>query len=314
MKIIIMEPLGISQDDLQVLINNLGDEVIAYDSKTTDPNEQIKRAKDADVLIIANTPLTGEVIDACPNLKMISVAFVGVDHVDLEVCKARNIVISNAAEYCTHAVAELALGLTLSVLRNIPRCDNRTRSLNTKDGLIGHELYKKTFGVVGTGAIGIKTAQLAHAFGCKVLAYSRTEKQELLTIGVTYLSLEELLQQSDIVSLHTPLTEATKNLINQEKLDLMKTTSILINTARGPIVDNGYLSTCLSEGRLAGAGIDVFDIEPPLRREDTLINNENAVLTPHIAYATHESILRRARIVFDNITAYKNNSPQNVMN
>jgi D-3-phosphoglycerate dehydrogenase len=245
---------------------------------------------------------------------MISVAFVGVDHVDMKTCKKRNILVSNAADYCTHAVAELAIGLTLSVLRNIPRCDERTRKYQTKDGLIGNELYGKTFGVLGTGAIGIKTALLAKAFGCHVIAYSRTEKQSLKDQGITYVSLDELLRTSDILSLHTPLTDQTKGLIDKEALDKMKPTSILINTARGPIVDNKHLSDCLRNKKIAGAGIDVFDIEPPLTTNDVLTTNENTVLTPHVAYATKESIFRRANIVFENIKKWSEGTPQNVMN
>lgn len=315
MKIVIMEPLGISQDNLNQLMSALeGHEFTTYDHKTIDIHEQINRAKDADILMIANTPLPGEVIRSCNKLKMISVAFVGVDHVDADACKEKNILISNAAEYCTHAVAELAIGLTLSVLRNIPRCDLRTRQLSTKEGLVGHELYGKTFGIIGTGAIGIKTAQLTLAFGCKVLAYSRSQKQSLIDMGVSYVSFEELLKESDILSLHTPLTQGTRGMIDKTALDMMKETAILINTARGPIVDNKYLSECLSDGRLAGAGIDVFDIEPPLLEDEMLIKNETAVLTPHVAYATYESILRRASIVFDNVKMWLENKPQNVMN
>lgn len=314
MKIVIMEPLGIGQENLNSLMAETDHDFTVYDSKTTDTNEQIKRAKDADVLIIANTPLSGEVIRACDNLKFISVAFVGVDHVNLEACKEKDIMVCNAAEYCTHAVAELAIGLTLSVLRNIPRCDVATRKLGVKDGLVGHELYGKTFGIIGTGAIGIRTAEIAKAFGCKVIAYSRSEKEEVKAMGIEYQSLEALLQASDIVSLHTPLTPNTKGLINNHAIDLMKSSAVLINTARGPIVDNKYLAQALKEGKISGAGIDVFDIEPPLLEDEALIHEPTAVLTPHVAYATFESIFRRAFIVFDNIQKWLDGEPQNVMN
>jgi len=314
MNIVILEPLGISDDALNIILEPLKHHnITVYDQKTAQINELTERSNEADVLVIANNPLPGEVIRACPNLKMISVAFVGVDHIDLDVCKEKNITISNAAGYCNHAVAELAIGLTLSVLRNIPRCDAVTRWLKTKDGLVGNELYKKTFGIIGTGAIGIQTALIAKAFGCKVVAYSRTIRQDVLDLGIEYLEFDDLLSQSDIVSLHTPLTNNTRNLIDHRAINLMKSSAILINTARGPIVDNAYLSKCLTEGRLAGAGIDVFDIEPPLNTKQQLIQNNTAVLTPHVAYATHESILRRASIVIDNITDWIDNKPQNVM-
>ncbi len=311
MNIAILEPLGVTKETLDDLLQKLnGHEIAVYDEKTTDTNELIRRAKDADVIVIANNPLRREVIEACKKLKMISVAFVGIDHIDQDACKKQNITISNAADYCTFAVSELAIGLTIAVLRNIPRCDTRARAKKTKDGLVGNELYAKTFGVVGTGAIGIQTARVVAAFGCRVIGYSRSEKEAFAAIG-EYVSLEILMSESDVVSLHTPLTTKTKNLIDRKMLDLMKPSAILINTARGPVVDNAYLHEQLKSGRIAGAGIDVFDVEPPLRDEDTLIQNETAVLTPHVAFATAESIERRASIVIDNIVSWIAGTPQN---
>lgn len=311
MKIVIMEPLGIKEDILNQLLSNLAKihQIDIYDQKTTDANEMITRAKDADILVIANNPLPRIVIENCPKLKFISVAFVGIDHIDQAICKERGIRISNAGGYCDYAVSELALGLTLSVLRNIPRCDLASRALKTKDGLVGNELFGKTFGIIGTGAIGLRTAMLAKAFGCHVIAFSRTKKD----IDLEYVDLETLMKTSDIISLHTPLTPSTKGMIGKTQLDLMKSSAVLINTARGPIVDNTYLSDCLENGRIAGAGIDVFDIEPPLRLEDTLIHNKTAVLTPHVAFATYESIQRRAAIVIENIECWFENEPQNLM-
>lgn len=315
MKIVIMEPLGISNDELNELTLKLrkNNSLVIYDDKTTLEDELIRRAEGAEVIIIANNPLSSSVIKALPNLKMISVAFVGIDHIDIEVCKSQNIRITNAAGYCTHAVAELAIGLTLSVLRNIPRCDTATRNLLTKDGLVGHELHKKTFGVIGTGAIGIRTAEIAQVFGCNVIAHSRSQNQKAINMGIEYVSLETLMSTADIISVHAPLTEKTKHLLNEDKLNLMKSTSILINTARGPIVDNDYLSKLLRENRIAGAGIDVFDIEPPLSSSASLIHEPTAVLTPHVAYATKESILRRAFIVVENVEKWIEGSLQNIM-
>ncbi|MBN2795022.1 MAG: hydroxyacid dehydrogenase [Clostridia bacterium] len=313
MKIVIMEPLGISKENLDTLLLPLNSHNIqVYDTKASDDDEMIERAKDAEILIIANTPLPGNVISKCPHLKMISVAFVGIDHIDQEVCKKQNILISNAAGYCDDAVAELAIGLTLSVLRNIPRGDQYTRQLKTKDGIIGNELKGKTFGIIGTGAIGTRTAEIAKAFGCRIIGCNRTEKEAFKALG-DYTTLDNLLQTADIVSLHTPLTNETKHLLNQEKLDLMKPSAILINTARGPIVDNQHLAKKLQEHTLAGAGIDVFDIEPPLDASDALLTCETGVYTPHVAYATHESILRRASIVIENIVLWMNNEPTRVM-
>lgn len=314
MNIVILEPIGLSTFDLKLKLQPLSHHNITiHDSISKNNEEMIKRSKSADILVIANTPLEEEVIKECPHLKMISVAFVGIDHIAQDICIKRNILIANAANYCTNAVAELTLGLTLSVLRNIPRCDTKTRSLKNKEGLIGNELYQKTFGIIGTGAIGTQVAKIALAFGCQVVASSRNENKNLLDLGVQYLPLKALMETADIISLHVALTKDTKELINKEMIDLMKKNAILINTARGPIVDQSYLALALKNKTIAGAGIDVFDKEPALTKDEALLYEETAVLTPHVAYATKESIERRADIVMENIIAYLNNTPQNVM-
>lgn len=218
MKIVILEPLGITAEKLaaaSAAVEAKGHTLVAYDTKTENQEELAQRGKDADVIIIANQPLRKNVLEKCENLKFLSIAFTGVDHVDVEYCRERGIAVSNAAGYSTNAVAELAFGLAVSVLRNIPACDSVCRQEGTKTGLVGSELYGKTFGVVGTGAIGCKVANIAQAFGCQVVAYSRSKKPELEALGVSYLSLEELLRTSDIVSLHVPLNDQTKGLIGQ---------------------------------------------------------------------------------------------------
>lgn len=201
---------------------------------------------------------------AAPKVKYIAVAFTGVDHVDLSACRARGIAVSNAAGYSTNAVAELVFGLAIGLYRSIPACDQRARTGGTKDGLVGPELHGKTMGIVGTGAIGRRVAAIASAFGCKLLAYSRTEREEMKALGAEYVTLEELMERSDIVSLHVPVTDGTRGLIGRELLEKMKKSAILINTARGPVVDNAALAEALENGSIAGAGIDVFDMEPPI--------------------------------------------------
>ena len=168
----------------------------------------------------------------------------------------------------------------------------------------------KKFGVVGTGAIGLRVAAIAQAFGCEVLAFSRTKKD---VPGITCTDLDTLLSQCDIVSLHTPLNDSTRGLIGKEQLALMKKNAVLINTARGPVVDSQALAEALNEERIAGACIDVFETEPPVKKEHPLLNAKHVIATPHAAFATKEALVKRAVIVFDNITAWLNNSPQNVM-
>ena len=176
---------------------------------------------------------------------------------------------------------------------------------------MGHELRGRTVGVIGTGRIGQAAARLFRAFGCSLLGYSRTVRQDAEEAGIRYVSLDELLAQSDIVTIHTPLTDETRNLLSKEKIALMKESAILINTSRGPVVDNAALAEALNEGRLAGAGIDVFDGEPPLQADYPLLHARNAVCTPHVGFATVESIDRRAEIVFDNVDKWMKGILQN---
>lgn len=314
MKIVLLESLGVSEETLAACakpLTDAGHTFVAY-PKDTDPQVQIERAKDADILMIANMPLSGEVILACKNLKFIDVAFTGVDHVDLDAAKEMGVKVSNAAGYSTQAVAEIALCMMLSLLRNIPQVEQRCRQGQTKDGLVGCELRGKTVGIVGAGAIGCRTAELCHAFGCKVLGYKRhvTGKEPSF---IEFVSLDELLQQSDIVSLHCPINEESKHLINAQSIAKMKQGAYLINTARGPVVDSQALADALNSGYLAGAGIDVFEKEPPLSTDHPLLHSKNTIVTPHVAFASAESMVARAQIVFDNIQSYLDGNQKNII-
>ena len=235
MDIVLLESLGVPDSVLDACVQPLlaaGHTFHAY-PKDTDVQVQIARAKDADVIMLANMPLKGEVISACPNLKFIDVAFTGVDHVDLDACRAKGVKVSNAAGYSNEAVAELVLCLTLSLLRNVPQVDARCRAGQTKDGLVGSELMGKTVGIVGVGAIGRRTAELFHAFGCKVLGNKRHVTGDEPDF-IEFVPLEELLSRSDVVSLHCPLNDSSKGLINRESIAKMKPGALLINAARGP--------------------------------------------------------------------------------
>ncbi|QAA35147.1 2-hydroxyacid dehydrogenase [Clostridium manihotivorum] len=316
MKIVLLEPLGISKDTLTKLASDLidkGHEFIAYDTVEKDTEMLKNRASGADILMIANSPLCGEVIRSVENLKYIAVAFTGVDHVDKAACEERGITVSNAKGYATEAVAELTIGMIISLLRNVKQCDDVARKEGTKLGLVGTELNGKTVGIVGTGDIGIRTAEILKAFNCKLLGYSRTERIEGKDLGINYVSLEDLLKNSDIVSLHVPLTDSTNKLINKDNLHLMKRNAILINMARGPVVDSDALAEALNNGTIAGAGIDVFEVEPPVKACHPLFNSKNTLVTPHIAFATDESMVKRADIVFDNVYSWINGEKKNIV-
>ncbi len=316
MKIAMLEPLGVSQEIIDQLSERLkkeNHEFIAYTTVTKDPEELKQRAAGADVLIIANNPLPGEVIKAADNLKFISVAFTGIDHIDRAACVEQGVKISNAAGYSTEAVAELVIGMIISKLRYIVECNTVIREGKTKDGLVGYELAGKTVGIVGTGAIGLRTAELLKAFGCKLLGYNRSERKEAKELGIEYVSLEQLLKESDIITLHTPLTEETKHLINKDNLGLLKPNALLVNCARGPVIDMEATAQALKEKKFAGAAIDVFEIEPPLPTNHILFDAPNALLTPHVAFATKESMVRRAEITFNNIYSWLEGNQINKM-
>lgn len=315
MKITLLESLGIPAHVLtqyRTELESQGHTFTAYHEKTTDPDELIRRTGDSDIAIIANNPYPARVVKGAPNLKMLDVAFTGIDHVALDACREKGVMVCNAAGYSTQCVAELAIGLTVSCLRQMPACETATRTGGVGGPLRGREIAERTVGIVGTGAIGIRTAQLFLAFGAKVIAYSRTVKPEVEAMGVTYVSLEELMERSDIVSLHVPNNDQTKGMISRELLAKMQPTAILINVARGAIVDNEALAEALNKGIIAGAGIDVFDMEPPIPADYPLLQAKNTVLTPHVAFATDESMLRRAEIVFQNVRAYLAGQPENV--
>lgn len=313
-KIVIMESLGISAEELssrKAPFEAAGHTFMDY-VKTTDIPTLIEQAKDADAMILANMPMPGEVIAACDHLKFIDVAFTGVDHVGLDAAKAKGIAVSNASGYSNEAVAELVLGMTLSLARNMSAVEARCREGGTKDGLVGWELQGKTVGIVGLGKIGSRTAELFHAFGCPILAHSRTRHADTPDY-IEQVELDELLRRSDIVALHCPLNDSTRGMINSEKLALMKPSALLINVARGPVVVAKDLADALNTGVIAGAGIDVFDKEPPLDESEPLLHAKNCLLTPHVAFATKESMTLRAQIVFDNLQAWMDGNQKNVV-
>src|SRR6056297_932 len=317
MKIAMLEPIGISNDLLKNYENelkNLRHKFVSYDNRVEKEDEIIKKAEGADVIIITNLPLSANVINSCSNLKLISVAFTGIDHIDLKACNKNNILVSNSSGYSDQSVAELVFGMVINLMRNMVKCDRATREGKKRFGMIGNELSGKKFGIVGTGNIGTQVAKIAKAFGCKLFGNDITENKEAKALGLKYLGLKELMKESDVVSVHTPLMESTINLINKEKIELMKKEAILINCARGPIVNSEALAKALNEEKIAGAGIDVFYMEPPIPKDHPLLNANNTLLTPHVAFATKEAFIKRSEIVFNNIYKWLEDEPQNVVN
>ena len=312
MNIVLMEGLGVDKaflDEQAAKLEKMGHTFTVYE-KSTDVSVQKERGKDADVIILANMPLKGEVIQACKKLKFIDVAFTGVDHIGMEEARSRDIAVSNASGYATQAVAELCISFMIQLLRKVKQTEIRCREGGTKEGLIGNLLRGKTVGIVGAGAIGSGVASLCKAFGCHVIVSSRRKAVDT-NIFDEQVTIEDLLKRSDIVSLHCPLTEDTKNLIGKKELTLMKKNAILINTARGAVVNSADLSEALRNGTIAGAASDVFETEPPLDLEHPLLHCPNIIVTPHIAFASVESMKLRAEIAFDNLYSWLNGEQKN---
>lgn len=307
MNISLLEPLNVSDDLIEKLskpIKELGHNFTYYNKKAKDVYELIFRSINQDIVMIANTPYPKEVIESNDKLRLIAVAFAGIDHVDTKVCEERGIEVWNCPGYSEIAVSELVIGLTLSIYRNIMEADLLTHSGLDNNTLIGQEINGKTIGIIGCGKIGTKTGELFKAFDTKVLAYTRTYKKELEEKGFKQVDINTLLKESDIISIHLPLNDETRNFIDESKLALMKNTAILINCARGPIVDNQALCKILKERKIKGAGIDVYDYEPPLNDDYPLLEPINTILTPHIGYFTKEAMERRAKIEFDNVLQF----------
>lgn len=313
MNIVLLEDLGCSPEivaENQAKLAKMGHDFKAW-PKSTDKETLKKEVADADVIMLANMPLPADVLAAADKAKFIDIAFTGVDHIPVADAKKREIAISNASGYADEAVAELAISLMIQLLRQLGPAEERARNAGTKAGLSARLIQGKTVGLIGAGAIGKRLAHLLKAFGATVIAHNRRPVDDP-NIDKS-VPLDELLMTSDIVSLHTPLTDQTRGMIGKEQLDLMKNDAILINTARGQVVDNAALAQALNEGKIAGAACDVFDMEPPLPTDYPLLKAKNAVLTPHLAFYSQESLNDRAKIVFDNLYAWLDGKQQNVI-
>ena len=314
MKIAILESLGIPADELNGLKAPFEAEghVFTDHARTTYIPTLIEETRDADAMILANMPMPAAVLEACEKLQFVDIAFTGVDHVAMDVVRQRGLVASNASGYSNEAVAELGIGMAIDLMRNVTAVEARCREGQTKDGLVGGELRGKTVGIIGIGNIGRRSAELFHAFGCTVLG-NGTRIHNDLPDYIRQVDKETLLRRSDIVVLHCPLNDSTRGMIDKNMLSLMKPTAYLINLARGPVVVTQDLADALNDGVIAGAAVDVFDKEPPLPADEPLLTAKNTLLTPHIAFASHESMTLRAKIVFDNLRAFLNGSPVNVV-
>lgn len=260
--------------------------------------------EEVEALVTIRAPVGPELLAGLPNLRVVAVAFTGHEVVDLPACRERGIAVANAPGYATDSAAELTLGLALALLREIPRADRKVTADGWELDRPGAELRGRRVGVVGTGAIGQRAAELFRAFGCPLLGWSRTERPAFRELGGRYVGdLGDLFAEADLVTLHVPHTAETTGLVGAAELARMKPAAYLVNTSRGAVIDQEALVEVLREGRIAGAALDVFDPEP-LPHGHPLRTLANVVRTPHLAFRTAEALERRARITADNLRAF----------
>jgi len=284
---------------------------------TTKPEEVAGKIGDADAVLCNKTPITRDVIQKCPNLKYIGLFATGYNNIDIPAATERNIIVCNAGAYSTHAVVQHTFALLFSLAGNLNVYHEAVRAGDWERSPVFsyfpypvHELYQKTFGIIGYGSIGRNVAKVADAFGMRVLIHTRTKPENC---EFTLVSQEELFRQSDVVSIHCPLTEQTADLICKKNLDLMKKSAYLINTARGGIVREQDLADALNHDRIAGAGLDVL-VSEPMSPDTPLKTAKNCLITPHIAWSAVETRERLLQIVSENLKAYLAGSPINQVN
>ena len=274
--------------------------------------------KDADVIIFNKTKMNEELLKDAPNVKLLAITATGFDNIDLEYCKSRGIAAANVKAYSTPAVAQHTFAMALFVLEKISYYDEYVKSgrYSSQSGFCNfdekyNELSGKTWGIIGMGNIGRSVARIAEAFGCKVIFYSASGNSTCT--DYERVELETLLKESDVLSVHCPLSDRTRNLINRDTLKLMKRNAILINVARGPVVNDADLAEALNNGTIAGAGLDVLGVEP-MEKDNPLgliKDSRKLLITPHMAWASVESRQRCFDEVFENIRAFMEGRERN---
>lgn len=315
MKIVILDKKTVTEGDISLkAIEDLG-EVISYD--ITEKEDIVKNIGDAEIALCNKVSFDADVIDQCKNLKYIGIFATGYNNIDLEAARDKGIIVCNAPSYSTDAVAQHTFAFILHFMNKVAQYNqsvHEDRWINSKTFSYFpypiSEVAGKILGIAGYGSIGQKVAEIARAFGMKVIVYTRTKKD---VPGIEFVNEEDLFKNSDILTIHCPLTEETRNFVNKERIELMKRDAILINTARGPIINEQDLADALNNERIAGAGLDVLSREP-MREDNPLKSAKNCVITPHIGWAPIQARERLIGIVADNIKHFIDGNPMNVVN
>ncbi len=320
MKIVILDGYTENPGDLSWEgFEKLG-ELKVYDrSPLNDNAEVIKRIGDAEVVYTNKTPLPKEVFDACPSIKFVGVLATGYNVVDVATAKEKGIAVSNIPTYGTAAVAQFAIALLLEICHHVGHHSNTVfegKWQNCPDWCYWDfplmELAGKTYGVIGFGRIGQESAKIAKAFGMKIIAFDEYQNDAGKEIG-EYVSLDKLLAEADVISLHCPLFPSTEGIINKANIAKMKDGVIILNTSRGPLIVEQDLTDALNSGKVGAAGLDVVSSEP-IKADNPLLKAKNCIITPHIAWAPKESRGRLMDIAVANLQAYVDGTPVNVVN
>ena len=318
MKIVVLDGHTLNPGDLDwTKLEQLG-ELTVYDRTSAD--KIVDRARDATIVLTNKTPITAEVITQLPSLKYIGVLATGYNVVYVDAAKQKGILVTNVPGYGAASVAQLSFALILELCHHVQRHSDgvmegkwsRSADWSYWDYPLT-ELAGKSIGIIGFGNIGQKVADIATAFGMNILAQSRTQTNQSHRKNFRWVSIDELLQQSDVISIHCPLTEDTKGMFNTNTLKKMKPTAFLINTSRGPIIVDKDLADALNNNVIAGAGIDVLSVEPP-PPHNPLFKAKNILITPHLAWATKEARKRLMNGVAENVVAFLSGKPINVVN
>lgn len=318
MKIVILDGFTTNPGDLSWDWLKQYGELTVYDR--TPRGEVVPRCKDADIVITNKTPLEKEEIDGMPKLKFVALLSTGFNIADGAYLRQKNIPLCNIPAYSTDAVAQLVFSFLTAFTNAVTVHSNAVRAGEWsacpdfcfwKTPLT--ELANKTLGIIGFGKIGQRVADIAEAFSMRILASSGHETDQSARKNFRWASTDEIAAQADFITLHCPLNESTTGLVDADFLAKMKGTAYLINTSRGPVVDDDALADALNRGRIAGAGLDVLSVEPP-KKDNPLLTAKNCLITPHIAWAGYETRARLMSVLQENFKAYFNGKPQNVVN
>lgn len=318
MKLVVLDGHALNPGDLSYSCLEEFGTVTVYE-RTDSQEEAIARIGDSEIVLLNKVPVTKELLDRCPSIRLICVLATGYNVVDTEGCARRGIPVTNVPSYGTAAVAQFTMALLLELCHRVGLHDRDVHQGGWQKAdcftywlTPQMELAGKTMGIIGLGSIGMAVARLAKAFGMNILAYNRSQSPQGREIA-TYVDLDTLLAQSDVVSLHCPLFPETKGIINARSIAKMKDGAILLNTSRGPLVEEAALTQALNAGKLRGAAVDVVSREP-IVEGNPLLACKNCIITPHMAWAPVESRQRLLDTVVDNIRAFLDGKPQNVVN